>query len=488
MRTQLSDQPPCLEKQGSRQRQYEGKLTPSRFGWILLIMSFLVMLAPSTAISKGGNSGRGGGSNITGVVVDYGDVFGDLIHILRDGRTGQPIYAQRWVEMPAELPGYGWGYCAIGIDADGEEIPFMPYSCDLDTTDADTVEVNYFGRLNGSRVQERNLRMHFNEAIINIKQSGQLKLDPVGRLMLGSECELYDPPGTCLWTTIDSPMENMSLYWRMLKYGHLSTDPEELDLWWHGDPKLPVPFHPALDADDFDKFIEAGLLNMLPGLDCWSGMTYMSSCARAQTLTPEDFDSSATFLGGSAGKGGIITDHLVQYLNRFLRITQSTEFAAATLATLPAMVRDCWPEGAADPWGHGEEPPADVDLTVDLEYGLCSIYEATANIPNYADFSNVQELFLDFEASGYDRDAAWSSRKTTLALEYEEGVSSALWALHYNVYLLDWIKIPNPQTPAEFEIHNFVDSANDALRAIEYIHNYEIPVNLYCKYETSYCE
>ena len=47
--------------------------------------------------------GKGGGST-TGVLVDYGDIFGDLIHVLRDDVTGQPIFAQRWVEMPAELP------------------------------------------------------------------------------------------------------------------------------------------------------------------------------------------------------------------------------------------------------------------------------------------------------------------------------------------------------------------------------------------------
>ncbi len=453
------------------------------------MVTALVMMAPATAISKGGGGkGGGGGSSTTGVLVDYGDVFGDLIHILRDGTTGQPIFAQRWVEMPAELPGFGWGYCSIGIDQDGTEIPFLPYSCDLDTTNADAVEVNYFGRLNGSRVQERNLRMHFNEAIINIQQAGQLKLDPTGRLMLGSGCEAGDNPGTCLWTTIDSPMENMALYWRMMKYGHLSTDPQELDLWWHGDPKLPIPYHPALDKDDFAKFVAAGLDGMLPNRTCWIGSTYVTSCANPEVLTPEDFISNATFLGGAAGKTGIITDHLVQYLNRFLRITQTTEFAASTLETLPAMYRDCWPEGYSDPWGHGEEPPANVDLTVDLEYGECVVNEVNSSIPNYDDFSNVQELFVDFAASGYARGTVWNSKTASLALEYNPGSSTGIWSLYSSVPLIQWIVIPNPDEPAEFNIHNFVDSASDALRAIEYIHNYEIPVNLYCMYDTSYCE
>ena len=34
-----------------------------------------------------------------------------------------------------------------------------------------------------------------------------------------------------------------------MKYGHLQTDPEEFDIWSHGDPKGVPPFHPALDPE-----------------------------------------------------------------------------------------------------------------------------------------------------------------------------------------------------------------------------------------------
>ena len=48
---------------------------------------------------------------------------------------------------------------------------------DLNPVDPeDVVEVDYFGRLNASRVQERNQRMHFNETITNIKQAVRLRL------------------------------------------------------------------------------------------------------------------------------------------------------------------------------------------------------------------------------------------------------------------------------------------------------------------------
>ena len=256
------DESSCPTIEGKQLRNWprheDSKKTPSLFGWKILIVVALLLLIPAAAVSKGGN-GNGGGDPIVVIdpIVDYGDVFGDLMHILRYEQydegldeyvpTGQPIFAQRWIEMPAELPGYGWGYCAIGIDEFDAEISFLPYSCDLDVGDdpelSPVVEVDYFGRLNASRVQERNMRMHFNETITNIKQAGQLRLDSTGRLELGYESELNtgEPlcfvggsPLQCIWSTIDSPMENLALYRRMIKYGHLSTDPLEEDLWWHG--------------------------------------------------------------------------------------------------------------------------------------------------------------------------------------------------------------------------------------------------------------
>jgi hypothetical protein len=492
----------------------------------------LLLLAPASAISapgngKGGGGGGGGGTDTPPVLVDYGDVFGDLIHILRDPDTGQPIFAQRWVEMPAEVQGWGWGYCAIGVTLNGEEIPFVPWSCDLDPADPeDVVEVDYFGRLNGSRVQERNQRMHFNETITNIKQAVRLRLDPTGRLDLGfialDDPNPDDPLCTptsdaeyCDWTTVDSPMENMALYQRMMKYGHIATDPEELDLWWHGSPELPTPFHPALGPDDFVKFESAGLANWLPGGNCWHASTFVGDCAEPEDLTFADFNTSAELLGASGGKHNFFTVHLVQYLNRFLRITQTTEFAAATLKTLPAMYRDCY--DGRDPWTDGEEAPEGFDplTTPELPYlshDLCFVGPVDDSIANYAKFSNVQERFMDFGQSKYVRSGTggiWNTRSAPLALEatlYPSGIvigpesktariqadgepsvestpgaDSDIWKI-INTDLLDWIEIVNDYTPAAGNIHNFVDAASDALRAIEFFHEYAVPENLYCTY------
>jgi hypothetical protein len=411
--------------------------------------------------------------------------------------------------MPAELPGYGWGYCQIPIseylvvtdpldpeygnyilDAElnpieGEtELPFAPYSCDVDPLFAEmTVEVDYFGRLNASRTQERNQRMHFDETISNIKQAERLKLGPGFRLMMGYECVEF---GDCLWSTVDSPMENMAMYRRMMKYGHLSTSPTELDLWWHGDPALPTPYHPALDAEDFQKLRDAGLHNLLPAGNCFNGDEYISSCADPESLSLEDFDSAAKLLGASGGKEGRYTVHLVQYLNRFLRITQTTEFADSTPDVLVARYRDCWPDGWTNPWTQGEEPPEGYDLETELVYGDCTISDVQPGIPNYDDFSNVQELFMDFGFSAYHRENNWDNDTAKADVILES--SSISWLLNQSTPLIEWIPIPNPATPSPANARNFADAAEDAGRAIEYIHNYEVPDDLYCKYDVSYCD
>lgn len=509
----------------------------------------LLLLAPLTAISKGGN-GKGGGKGNTDtppVVVDYGDIFGDLIHIRRNLQTGQPIFAQRWVEMPEALPGYGWGYCAIAINADGDSLPFKPYSCEIQEDYGDqVVEVDYFGRLNGSRVQERNQRMHFNETITNIQQAVRLRLDPTGRLALGFADP--DDPGACalaeidcLWSTVDSPMENMALYQRMMKYGHIATDPLEVDLWWHGDPALGTPYHPALSAADWAKFEDAepSLAHWLPPYgevwdnqgefdrpsECFDDGEPVAPCLGPEELTPEDFDTSADLLGAAGGKHNFFTMHLVQYLNRFLRITQSTEFAEATLATLPAQVlKDCvvekyndiddvWEVLIGDPWTSGDEAPDGWRIDIDLAYDFdnCLVSDVDGTEPNHDDFWNIQERFMDFVASAYQRGYTWNDRKATVALEAElqlppttitvqavdqptveskPGAVSNIWLTVDQEPLIEWIGLVNPTTtsPGVSEIQNFVDAASDTLRAIEFFHNYGVPENLYCTYlPEDYC-
>ena len=137
-------------------------------------------------------------------------------------------------------------------------------SCEGHEDDADrVVEVDYFGRLNGGRTKPRNQRMHFNEVIDNIKAACRIKQDETGRLKIG-----YCGDGGKLeeWAIVDSPMESMGLYIRLMKYGHIQTDPNEEDYWAHGDPATMPRFQSALGPEDWLKF-DKSVQHLLPG---WS--------------------------------------------------------------------------------------------------------------------------------------------------------------------------------------------------------------------------
>ena len=231
--------------------------------WFMILAIACVGVPTQAQQGGGGHGGEGqhGGGGC-------GDVFGDLVHILRDAGTGQPILQRRWIEMPKELAGYGWGYCPIPVDQDGVELAFGPLSCEVAEEDAErVVELDYFGRLNGGRTKERNNRMHFNEVVSTIASDevGLVKTEETGRLRFGYECRV-NPAGkrVCTdWEVVDSPMESMGLFTRLMKYGHLQTDPEEEDPWAHGDPAQGTRYHPALSHEDWAKFPRS-LRHLLP--------------------------------------------------------------------------------------------------------------------------------------------------------------------------------------------------------------------------------
>lgn len=526
---------PCQSvKTRSWQPDTETAKRPSFSGWILLIVLMLTLVVPLAAFSKGPPPGKGGGQDSAGDTTEmifFGDVFGDLIHIYRDELTGQPIYAQRWVELPADPDlqmdngerGYGWGYCPIGLTQDNTEIPFQPYSCDLDPNYT-AVAVDYFGRLNGARTRENNLRMHFNEVISNINDAIRIKLGPVGRLML-QFCVAENADGTCdpenlEWSTIDSPQESLGLYTRLMRYGHIATDPAEVDDWWHGDTKTLIvtdpltgeplldengdpivvdPVHPSLTEADFDKFVEAGLGHLLPAGNCWPGDD--ASCADPEALSAADFNSAAIFLGAAGSKTRWASVDLVQYVNRFLRISLETdEYTPAE--SLPAKYRDCW-SSIDDPDYMGpldeDDPLPTEDLVYDLICMECNADgtegdDASCPLapPNADLYVKMQERFMNFGASDYSRNTSLATGEDTLIMPYDAELNflAGAFSAPQTVDLLEWIEIPNPLEWIEggndydyrSDIANFVIGTNDALRSIEFIHNYAVPADLYCEY------
>jgi hypothetical protein len=404
---------------------------------------------------------------------ETGDVFGDLIHILRDSTTGQPILAQRWIELPGPVTGYGWGYCPIAVDAIGAELAYIPYTCDpLDPTAV--VAVDYFGRLNASRTRERNSRMHFDEVINTIKSADWVDGAGCGRLQLYFDCAVPGEPGTCADAKlIDSPMENLALYTRLMKYGHMQTDPLEEDTGSHGDPSEPTLYHPALAQDDWAK-MAPGVRHLLPEngeRECFAGGAFQPGCADEEILGDRDLVRAAGFVAGGADKTGHFTFDLVQYLGRIMKLTVATESTVPTLVTIPALVRDCWP-GIENPPDPVEGDPDPVDPPY-LPPGECTILPADSGLPNYDLFPEVQELFVDWSAIAYDREE-WRSPLVEVILP----VGADYWQRVSNLSMLPWLQLRNGLDGAT-NLGGFVLAANDALRWIEFVHNYEVPADLF---------
>ncbi len=400
----------------------------------LVVVAWMLLPLPVAAQDHGGGGGGGEGC---------GDVLGDLIHILRDASTGQPILQQRWIEYPQDT--FDWGYCPIPVDAAGNEIPFADLSCDPhpDYLDA-VVEVDYFGRLSGGRTKERNSRMHFNEVISSIKDSGRVGQDETGRLMLGYDCTAM---ACATWAVIDSPMENLALYTRLMKYGHFQTDPLEVDLWAKGDPAAGTQYHPALAPEDWAKFIGSAknLLPMNAKVEACFGAAYDNGfnvpCAEPESLDSRDFKRAAASLAGAANKTGKITADLVQYMNRILKIPLNTTASKSNPDTLPALIRT-------------EDKSA--------------IFEAGPDLPAPAD-----ERFVDYDKMAYDRLAA---RNAILLLLRPLG--GGTWIEDDGIVLADWLEFANGAPVPAVGFAGFLDASSDSLRSIEFVHNYAIPEDL----------
>ncbi len=424
---------------------------------ILRVLPLAILATAMPALAQHGG-GEGGGSGC-------GDLFGDLIHILRVPETGQPILQKAYVALKGG--GYGYAYCPVAVDIDGTELPFVAAtwveeeqrwieSCDVDPTRAaEVVPVDYFGRLSGGRTKERNIRMHLDEVIANIKMAQVVSREATGRLMLGSDCTLgVDGKfilSTCSWKAVDSPQENIAVYQRILKYGHLQTDPREVDPA-AGDPNAPTSLRPALDATDRAKFLPP-VTTLLPA--CTATVPSDASawaCAQPEPLTADDFVFAAGTLAAAADKTGTVTADLVQYMNRIMRVGLTTEYTVPALGLLPALYR-------ASP--HNPDSG---------ETGG-TLYEGSSALP-----APANEKFMNFANVDYVR-LAWFDT----VIPVIKPLNAMTWHYDSKVPLMKYLEFANPSwdsTSPNLGTTGFVRATNDSLRTTEFFHNYAVPDDL----------
>jgi len=143
----------------------------------------------------GGKSGMGGGKPAT-AGAKKGDLFGDVVVILRDS-NGVPILSDAGFVQP--------------IDVDGNLIPLNE---DGEVIDATLVVPVELGRLNVGRSPTKVLDRRAEEVVKLLEDAIAISLDPAGRLTITT---LVD--GEEVAKTIDSPLENLALYSALLTQG-----------------------------------------------------------------------------------------------------------------------------------------------------------------------------------------------------------------------------------------------------------------------------
>lgn len=262
---------------------------------------------PGPGGGGGGGGGNGGGPPDSDM--KKGDMYADLVYLLRDvyGRpliqsytvidpeTGdettyrcvQPISndplpgIEEAVTNPVDgqevylIPLVGYGDTEVAVAAEEEESDELA-PCDIDPAYVDYPEEVPFGRLNLGRSPDRVLNQALREAsgkLDDWQAAGFLALDHAGRFM-------NTDPVLVEETTIDAPAENLAIHRELQIRG---TE-------WK--PFLPV--HPGVTGTD-------GFL-----------------------------DNAASGLSGAVDKGGYISPDMIVYNNRILGIPESTH-AMATL-------------------------------------------------------------------------------------------------------------------------------------------------------------
>ncbi|MBU1396455.1 MAG: hypothetical protein KKE84_10010 [Gammaproteobacteria bacterium] len=228
---------------------------------------------PVWAGVKGGKSG--GGGKPAGAGSKKGDLFGDMVILLRDA-NGAPILVDGLVQVIAYV------YDATGAlvplkDASGNLV-VIPYvdgelASTIDGVAVYSAEVD-LGRLSVSRSPSKVLDHALSEALSKLT-SGTVTLDSTGRLVVDG-------------VTIDSPLENLALYDAYMTTGTLPG------------VTLPTGFNPAsLLAASGDKYGDITVdtvvyLNSILGIN--SGTTYYDFSSVDYDRYTTWKDSTATVL------------------------------------------------------------------------------------------------------------------------------------------------------------------------------------------------
>ncbi|MFA7453792.1 MAG: hypothetical protein WCZ10_04975 [Desulfobulbaceae bacterium] len=254
--------------------------------------------------------------------------------------------------------------CEVAPDifiAAGETWNGVTYYTDISYPDL--IQEVSFGRLNLGRAPQAVLDASFDEAVMAINRAKNIVLDASGRLLLTTDVYdefLTNPDGTPLLIgevtkAIDSPKENLALYLKLIKDGHLITagvDRTPIDNSIQGGIPLwklleledgpSQALRPTIDIAHLQSFglghlvdasnivtyytyrdAEGGLVVQTDPCSAdivceqWTGIVEQ---AEGDVCAGEDFPFSASFLAAAADKTGILNIDKIVYLNSIMGI------------------------------------------------------------------------------------------------------------------------------------------------------------------------
>ena len=350
---------------------------------------------------------------------DLGELFGDLFVIRRD-QNGVPVLN--------ETTG-----CIIPINkSDGSNIT-MDYdietdSCELPAGAEEWVIEVHFGRLAIARSPEGVLESSYDEAITSINSALKIKLEASGRFLLTLPGIEY--PEETYEKAIDSSLENLALYKKVLTDGHLEDNLGLEDYIDQGDPLAPPIKRPTLDVEHFLAAIELGKEDDdgNPDLD----LSHLLD-EGAGGIENEDFLSAASFLAAAADKTGHIDLDLVVNLNTIMGLN-------------------------ADLNGNDTLEYEEYVNFEDMNYDRSALYSKDITVLQPAPSEEIK--------NGYDVDLFWKETSITI---YDENNNPPA---NGDIFIRDG---DDPFVLDSDWIAGFVQAADDSLRVIYYVHTYQIP-------------
>lgn len=410
--------------------------------WMCVIGLILIIAVPVAGKGPGG-----GGEEIP----DIGELYGDLYVILRD-ENGVPMLDSSDCIQPISSTD---GFVIIETQdgplkitaVSGEPFTLATYTdtagdlveCELTEDMAAWAQAVDFGRLNLGRAPDAVINHAFDEAVRSMNLAQAISTDPVGRLVLTFADNSVK--------TIDAPAENLALYIKMMKDGHWITVDTSAPTRGNKPPDKGPPEGDG-PSEEERPILSESAIELLP-----VAYQELGNVDRITSLSYEELLLAGSLLAAAADKTGSITLDKVVYINSVYGINQA--------GSLPGEVEgktyfDFSSFGAYDRNGeYGNRKSGDC--------ALGSIWVLQADDPQEYVHFTAQCM----EILGYINDPTVNGVRF---VNMEEGYTTVM---------------DEDGQPLEYEfvtnVRGFVQAADDALQVLEYLHNYEVPEDIYAE-------